>query len=178
MPQPFVGEIRIFAGTFAPLGWEFCAGQTLAIAQYDVLFTLLGTTYGGDGVSTFKLPDLRGRLPLGQGNGQGLTARTMGQTVGVETVTLLANQIPAHNHTISATNSTATTITPGPNLLLGTIPSPSRFYDAGTANPPGKQPYAAGSIGASGGTQPHENLMPTASVNYIIATDGIFPTQS
>lgn len=177
MPQPFVGEIRLFGGSFAPLGWALCQGQTLSISQYDVLFSLIGTIYGGDGVNTFALPDLRGRLPLGQGTGPGLTPRAIGQTFGVESVTLSTVQMPAHTHTVLATNGTATEVTPGPGLLLGTIPSPANFYDAGTANPPGKNPFAPGTIGAAGGTQPHDNVMPTASVNYIIAMEGIYPSQ-
>ncbi|WP_354687677.1 tail fiber protein [Cupriavidus necator] len=177
MAQPFVGEIRMFAGNYAPAGWEFCAGQTLSISQYEMLFTLLGTLYGGDGTTTFRLPDLRGNLPLGQGTGPGLSARTIGQAFGSPNVTLVPSQIPAHTHTIQATNTTASTTTPGPGVLLGTTPSPNTFYDAGTANPPGKNAFAPGTIDMSGGTQPHSNLMPTASVNYIIATEGIYPMQ-
>ncbi|MFS8975110.1 tail fiber protein [Cupriavidus necator] len=175
MAQPFVGEIRMFAGTYAPAGWEFCAGQTVSISQYETLFTLLGTTYGGDGTTTFKLPDLRGILPLGQGTGPGLSERTIGQTFGSPNITLVPGQIPAHAHTIQATNTTASTITPGPGVLPGTTPSPNVFYDAGTANPPGKNLFAASTLGMTGGTQPHSNLMPTASVNYIIAMEGIYP---
>lgn len=178
MPQPFLGEIRMFAGSFAPLGWEFCAGQTVSISVYDTLFMLIGTTYGGDGVTTFNLPDLRGKLPLGQGSGPYLTPRVIGETLGSDNVTLLTPQMAAHSHVIQATNTTATTVTPGPALLPGTIPSPSHFYDAGTASPPGKNAFAPGTISPGGGTLPHNNIMPTASVNYIIAMAGIFPSQS
>lgn len=177
MAQPFVGEIRLFAGNYAPVGWAFCAGQTVSISQYQQLFTLLGTLYGGDGIQTFNLPDLRGRLPVGQGDGPGLTDRTIGQAFGSPNVTLLPSQMPAHAHTIQATNTTASTITPGPDLLPGTIPSPNVFYDAGTANPPGKNAFAPAAIGQTGGAQPHSNQMPTAALNYIIAMEGIFPSQ-
>ncbi|WP_082818938.1 phage tail protein [Cupriavidus nantongensis] len=135
MAQPFVGEIRMFAGNFAPAGWQFCAGQTLSIAQYEMLFSLLGTIYGGDGTTTFRLPDLRGNLPLGQGAGPGLSARTIGQAFGSPNITLLPGQIPGHTHPIQATNTMASTVTPGPDVLPGTTPSPNAFYDAGTANP-------------------------------------------
>ncbi|SPA49850.1 phage tail protein [Cupriavidus taiwanensis] len=178
MAQPFVGEIRMFAGNFAPEGWQFCAGQTLSIAQYEMLFSLLGTIYGGDGTTTFRLPDLRGNLPLGQGAGPGLSERTIGQAFGSPNITLLPGQIPGHTHPIQATNTMASTVTPGPGVLPGTTPSPNAFYDSGTANPPGKNAFAAGTLGMSGGTQPHSNQMPTLSLNYIIATDGIYPSQS
>ncbi|MCT7326124.1 phage tail protein [Ralstonia mojiangensis] len=177
MAQPYIGEIRLFAGNYAPVGWLLCQGQIISIAENETLFALLGTTYGGDGQSTFGLPDMQGKLPVGQGQGLGLSNRIVGQQIGSETVTLTTNQIPTHTHTVNATSADASTITPGPSVLLATVPNPQGFYDAGTANPPTKAQMASQTIGEMGGGQPHSNHMPTASINYIIATAGIYPSQ-
>ncbi|HWV06835.1 phage tail protein [Ralstonia sp.] len=177
MAEPYVGEIRLFAGNYAPVGWLLCQGQIIGISENEALFTLLGTTYGGDGQSNFGLPDLQGKLPVGQGQGLGLTNRLIGQQFGVDSVTLTTDQIPGHNHAINCTSAAATTITPGPSTLLATVPNEQGFYDAGTANPPGKAALAPQTIGQAGGNQPHTNQMPTASINYIIATAGIYPSQ-
>ncbi|MGM3274834.1 phage tail protein [Ralstonia sp. 24A2] len=178
MATPYIGEIRLFAGNFAPAGWLLCQGQLISIADNETLYMLLGTTYGGNGQTTFGLPNMQGRLPIGQGQGPNLTNRVIGQSIGVDSVTLTINQIPAHTHTISATSAAASTITPGPGVLLATTPDTKPFYDDGTPNPPGKAAMAPQTIGTTGSSQPHSNHMPTASINYIIATAGIFPSQS
>lgn len=173
MAQPYVGEIRMFAGNFAPSGWQFCDGALLPIAENDTLFTLIGTTYGGDGESTFQLPDLRGRLPMHQGaNPATLTSYVLGQQGGVETVTLTVQQMPNHSHTLTATTATGTQKNPGGNVL---------------ANSQGAQPYIEESADAAlhtqalapaGGNQPHENRQPYLGLNFIISLFGIFPTQT
>jgi microcystin-dependent protein len=165
MSEPYVGEIRMFGGNFAPSGWMFCAGQLLPISEYDVLFNLIGTTYGGDGQSTFALPDLRGRLPIHIGSGF-----VQGQNGGVENVTLTTNQIPAHTHTVSATTNPNTASLPGGNLLA----SGPDIYDQ---NKPGTTTMAA-AIGPFGGSQPHSNFQPYLCVNFILSLFGIFPSQS
>lgn len=176
--EPFIGEIRLFAGNYAPQGWLLCQGQLIGISDNETLFTLLGTTYGGDGQSTFGLPNLQGTLPIGQGQGLGLTNRIIGQQLGSEDVTLTQAQIPAHSHTVFATSETATTVTPGPGVMLATVPNTQGFYDSGTANPPTKAAFSSKAVGVVGNNQPHSNHMPTASINYIIATTGIFPAQN
>lgn len=167
MAQPYVGEIRMFAGNFAPAGWMFCAGDVLPISEYETLFNLIGTTYGGDGQSTFALPDLRGRLPLHQGNGF-----TLAQTGGVESVTLSPSQIPAHNHPLLASTAFASSPMPQGNL-------PAQVATAG-ALPyfpvPGGQALAPASVASSGGSQPHSNMQPYLCVSFIISLFGIFPS--
>jgi len=165
MSEPYVGEIRMFGGNFAPSGWMFCEGQLLPISEYDVLFNLIGTTYGGDGQSTFALPDLRGRLPIHMGSGF-----VQGANGGVENVTLTTNQIPAHTHTVSATTNSNTASLPGGNFLA----SGPDIYDQ---NKPGTTTMAA-AIGPFGGSQPHSNFQPYLCVNFILSLFGIFPSQS
>jgi microcystin-dependent protein len=164
MAQPYVGEIRMFAGNFAPAGWLFCEGQLLPISENETLFQLIGTTYGGDGVSTFALPDLRGRVPLHQGNGF-----ILAETGGVEQVTLTASQIPAHNHALAASTSVATLSNPS-NSLTGQ--AATKIYRVGnpsvTLNP--------ASVSPVGGSQPHTNFQPYLCVNFIISLFGIFPS--
>src|SRR5438067_2077178 len=151
MAQPYVGEIRIFAGNFAPAGWMFCEGQLLPISENVTLFTLIGTTYGGDGQSSFALPDLRGRLPLHQGNGF-----TLAESGGLEEVTLTVAQIPAHSHAALATNNIASNTVPtGQVLAAGTVVSTSPY---GTDAP--KSALLPSTIGVTGGSQPHNNLQP------------------
>jgi len=168
MGTPYIGEIRIFAGNFAPSGWLFCEGQLLQIADNDALFNLIGTTYGGDGTTTFALPDLRGRIPIHVGQGHGLS-----EAAGVESVTLLVAQMPAHSHALQASQDPADP-TSGPD---GGVTG-----DAGSANPiygsaaPGTSLHAS-AVAASGGAQPHENLAPYLCVNFIISLFGIFPSQ-
>jgi microcystin-dependent protein len=172
MSDPFIGEIRIFAGNFAPNGWAFCDGQLLAISQYDALFSLLGTTYGGDGQSTFGLPDLRGRVPIHMGTGPGLSPHQMGSMGGSEQVTLTVNQLPSHSHTFSGTDSQATTPNPGGNVLAKSTGMDLYFDDAPTAA------LASTSLSSTGGSQPHPNLMPFQCVNFIIALFGIYPSST
>lgn len=165
MGQPYIGEIRIFAGNFAPAGWAFCDGALLPISENDALFALIGTTYGGDGQSTFALPDLRGRLPIHQGN-----SYVVGQTGGVEEVTLTPQQIPAHTHAMFASSSTGTQSGAAGNVLASGS-SISIYRNA--------MPTAAMSpqmIGPIGGNQPHQNVQPYVCVNYIISLFGIFPS--
>jgi microcystin-dependent protein len=165
MSQPYVGEIRIFGGNFAPAGWMFCQGQLLPISEYETLFNLIGTTYGGDGQSTFGLPDLRGRLPIHTGQGFVLAANG-----GAESVTLTTNQIPAHTHTVFATTNPNTASLPGGNFLA----SGPDIYDQ---NKPGSTTMAA-AIGPAGGSQPHSNFQPYLCVNFILSLFGIFPSPS
>jgi microcystin-dependent protein len=172
MADPYVGEIRLFAGNFAPSGWLLCRGQTLPIADYEALFTLIGTTYGGDGQSTFQVPDLQGRVPMHQGTGGGLSTRTMGERGGVETVTLTAAQLPAHNHALVATSGAAqAAAVPGGSVLAATSVN---MYGTGTPN----AAMAATALATTGGAMPHENMAPFTVMNYIIALYGIYPSQS
>lgn len=165
MAQPYVGEIRMFGGNFAPLGWMFCEGQLLPIAGNETLFQLIGTTYGGDGQSTFALPDLRGRLPIHQGNGF-----ILAETGGAEQVTLTTNQIPAHNHPLLASTGVATSANPA-NALPGQSPSIS-LYEVDVPGA-GLNPAA---ISPLGGSQPHDNFQPYLCVSFIISLFGIFPS--
>jgi microcystin-dependent protein len=171
MSSPFVGEIRMFGGNFAPVGWAFCAGQLMAIAEYDVLFNLLGTTYGGDGQETFGLPDLQGRVPVHQGQGPGITQNyVIGEQYGVENVTLTANQMPVHNHgLVASTNAGATTS--AVNNILSADPS-NQLYTQDV----GSVAMAASNVSAIGGSQPHDNMQPYIAINYIISLFGIFPS--
>jgi len=167
MAQPYVGEIRQFAGNFAPAGWMFCEGQLLPISEYETLFNLIGTTYGGDGQSTFALPDLRGRIPLHFGNGF-----TLAETGGVETVTLTVSQIPAHSHPLLATTTAATS----PNASGNVLAEPTLFFPYVNINP--SVAMAAASVGSTGGSQPHDNFQPYLCVDFIISLFGIFPSQT
>ena len=165
MAQPYVGEIRMFAGNFAPAGWMFCEGQLLPISENETLFQLLGTTYGGDGQSTFALPDLRGRIPLHQGNGF-----ILAETGGAEEITLTVSQIAAHSHPMLASSATASQTTPA-NTILAT-PSVPDMYRASAPN----TAFAPQSIGSTGGSQPHTNFQPYLCVDFIISLFGIFPS--
>ncbi|MBK6726579.1 MAG: phage tail protein [Xanthomonadales bacterium] len=169
MAQPYVGEIRIFAGNFAPAGWMFCEGQLLPISENETLFQLIGTTYGGDGQSTFSLPDLRGRLPIHFGQGPGLGNYQLAEATGVEQVTLTTNQIAAHTHPLLATSAAATDNSPGNNVLA----SPTSI-DAYV--PTGPFVPLAPTVGAVGGSQPHNNFQPYLCLNFIISLFGIFPS--
>ncbi len=165
MAQPYVGEIRMFAGNFAPAGWMFCEGQLLAIADNTTLFTLIGTTYGGDGQSTFALPDLRGRIPLHFGN-----SFVLAETGGAEEVTLTTSQIPAHSHAMSATTDIPTQTSPAGAV---TGQAAAKIYRAG--NPTVTLDPQA--VVATGGSQPHTNMQPYLCVDFIISLFGIFPVQ-
>ncbi len=166
MAQPFVGEIRMFGGNFAPAGWLFCEGQLLSISENETLFTLIGTIYGGDGQSTFALPDLRGRLPIHMSSGF-----TLGQSGGVEEVTLTTNQLPAHNHQFLAFDATSNTPNAS-NNLLGKSTQVDMYIDVNPVNP-----MSPLSISPVGGSQPHDNKMPFLCINFIISLFGIFPSQ-
>lgn len=165
MAQPYVGEIRLFAGNFAPAGWMLCNGQLLPISENETLFQLIGTNYGGDGQSTFALPDLRGRVPIHQGTGF-----VLAQSGGVENVTLTIQQIPVHSHPLLASADPANSPNPGGNVLGETISTTPYF-----AGPPAVA-LAPQSIAPVGGNQPHENLQPYQCINYIISLFGIFPS--
>lgn len=167
MAQPYVGEIRMFAGNFPPAGWMFCEGQLLPISENETLFNLIGTTYGGDGQSTFALPDLRGRLPIHFGNGF-----ILAETGGAEEITLTVNQIPAHSHPFMATMDIASQGSPAGNLCAQ--PSVTKLYFAA----PGAATMAPNSIGPTGGSQPHTNFQPYLCVDFIISLFGIFPSPS
>jgi microcystin-dependent protein len=173
MADPFIGEIRMFGGNFAPLGWAFCNGQILAISQYDALFALIGTTYGGDGQTTFALPDLRGRIPIHAGTGPGLSPRTLGESSGMETVTLSVNQLPAHDHQFVGTTSAASAASPASALLA--TPTSVDLYRPATIPAANMAP---GAIGPAGGSQPHDNIQPYQCISFIIALEGIFPPQN
>jgi microcystin-dependent protein len=174
MASPYIGEIRMFGGNFAPVGWMFCQGQIMAISENETLFNLIGTTYGGDGQSTFALPDLQSRVPVHMGNGF-----TLAQSGGQELVTLTVNQIPAHTHVPAASNA-------------GNSDSPSNNFWAASANgkpyvnpnptapltPPTLVPMNPSAIGSTGGSQPHDNMIPFLAVNFIISLFGTFPTQT
>jgi microcystin-dependent protein len=168
MAQPYVGEIRMFAGNFAPAGWMFCEGQLLPISENETLFQLIGTTYGGDGESTFALPDLRGRIPLHQGNGF-----ILAETGGAEEITLTVNQIPAHTHAMLATIDAASSASPGNSSVFARALAPT-ITPYGTDNPStAMSPQMVGSVG---GSQPHTNFQPYLCINYIISLFGLFPS--
>ncbi len=172
MSEPFVGEVRMFAGNFAPRGWAFCDGQLLAVSQNDALFSLLGTIYGGDGRTTFGLPDLRGRLALHAGHGPGLSDRRLGAKGGSENETLTVNQLPSHNHSVSANDTTGSSSAPqgafakdttGSNIYVQNMTVPTNLNSNG--------------MNHVGGSQSHTNLMPFLCINYIIALVGIYPSR-
>ena len=170
MSSPYVGEIRIFAGSFAPAGWAFCDGQLLPISENDVLFNLIGTTYGGDGQSTFALPDLRGRVPVHMGTGSDGITYQIGEKAGVETVTLSTQQIPAHNHAFLASLGAPSSTDPTNGVIAqsGQI----HMFTEDVAN---KQMNAS-SLSPAGGNQPHDNLQPFLCVNFILSLFGVFPS--
>ena len=167
MAQPYVGEIRMFAGNFAPAGWMFCDGQLLPISEYETLFNLIGTTYGGDGQSTFALPDLRGRLPLHFGNGFSLA-----ESGGVETVTLTVSQMAAHSHSFLVSSGPGVSNAPGGNVLAAS-PSTTLYIEDVTDSS-----LSPNSVSAAGGSQPHNNFQPYLCVDFIISLFGIFPSQT
>lgn len=165
MAQPYVGEIRIFAGNFAPAGWMFCDGQLLAISENETLFNLIGTTYGGDGQSTFALPDLRGRIPLHFGGGF-----VLAETGGAETITLTVNQIPAHSHPLLAAQVGGDQVSPAGNVLANSFNVTPYINDQPNGN------FSAAAVSSIGGSQPHSNFQPYICINYIISLFGIFPS--
>ena len=174
MAQPYVGEIRMFAGNFAPNGWMFCEGATLAISENEVLFQLIGTTYGGDGEETFNLPNLASRVPIHMGTGPDGTTYQLGEMAGTEQETLSAQQIPNHTHPLTASNDIATLTTAGGNVLA--TPGSATVFPYGTDQPTG--PLSPQAITPAGGSQPHENTQPFLCVNFIISLFGVFPSQT
>jgi microcystin-dependent protein len=168
MAQPYVGEVRMFAGNFAPAGWMFCEGQLLPISENETLFQLIGTTYGGDGQSTFALPDLRGRIPIHQGNGF-----ILAETGGAEEITLTVSQIPAHTHALLATANAASTTAPSSNVVPARS-SLSTITPYGSDAP--KTNLHPSAVSAVGGSQPHNNFQPYLCVDFIISLFGIFPS--
>jgi microcystin-dependent protein len=168
--QPYVGEIRMFGGNFEPYGWYFCDGRLLPISENEVLFTLIGTTYGGDGESTFALPDLRGRLPLHVGTGAAGTTYQLGENGGQETVTLNVTQLPGHAHVLQASSSPGVEEAPAGRVLARA--STGRAYASGSSAVMGA------SVQPAGGNQPHENMQPYLCISFIISLYGIFPSQT
>jgi microcystin-dependent protein len=175
MADPFVAEIRIFPFNFAPKGWAWCDGQLLPLSQNTALFSLLGTYYGGDGKTTFALPDLQGRAPLQPGQGKGLSLYDLGQTGGSDTVTLLTSELPTHNHTLMATveNGTQGTLTAG--ITVATSVAGTLYQDNTNAN---LTQMSANALAPAGGDQPHNNMMPYLTFYYNIALQGVFPPRS
>jgi microcystin-dependent protein len=175
MSTHYVGEIRLLPYSFAPVGWQLCDGSVLSISDYIALFNLIGTTYGGDGNSTFAVPDLRGRIPIHQGNGNGLTPRVIGELSGSESVTVISTQLPAHSHSFAATSNLAAINAPGNTVELGGLSTDTMYAGAVTAN---NIPLSSATISPAGGSQPHANLMPTLTASFCIAVDGIYPSQA
>lgn len=182
MSEPYVGEIRMFAGNFAPRSWALCDGQLISISQNDALFSLLGTTYGGDGRSTFGLPDMRGRIPLHQGNGPGLSDRRIGSKSGTETETLTANHLPSHNHAFNGSSNTADAGYPAAAVVADTA-SANLYYNHDANDPldPDLEPnvsFPDDTLSETGGNQAHSNVMPFQCINFIIALFGIYPSRN
>jgi microcystin-dependent protein len=167
----FIGEIRMFAGNFPPNGWAFCDGQLVAISENDALFTLIGTIYGGDGETTFALPDLRGRFPIHHGQGSGLSAHSIGESGGSEEETLTVQQLPAHSHTLLASTEPGAAITPTDGVI-GAGASVNIFRPT----PPAATPMDVAAVTPAGGSQPHDNMHPFIGIHYIISLFGLFPS--
>lgn len=170
MGQPFIGEIRMFGGNFPPSGWAMCDGQLMPISENEALFTLIGTTYGGDGQETFAVPDLRGRLPMHQGAGPGLNPKTIGEKSGAESVTLTVNQIPAHTHPPQSFSGSGDQTTPQNGIWAGAATS---RYSSSAPNLAMMNTL----VGIAGGSQPHDNMQPYLTISFIISLFGIFPQQ-
>jgi len=176
MAEPFIGQIVLFGGNFAPRGWALCNGQLLPISSNSALFSILGTTYGGDGRTSFGLPDLRGRVPMHPGTGPGLSPRTLGQRGGVEDVVLTASQIPEHNHSANCVTPAGNSNDAVNNFWADDAGVSSGTYHDGAGATP--VPMNTNAIGNAGGGQPHTNIQPYQCVNYIIALVGLFPSRS
>ena len=172
MSEPYAGEIRMFAGNFAPRGWAFCDGQLLGISQNDALFSLFGTFYGGDGRTNFGLPDLRGRIPIDAGQGPGLNLKRLGQKGGAENVTLTTNQIPAHTHTLRAATGGTPAASP-----VGNLPGQDRSVMFVNTNDSPTN-FASNLIGNNNGSRSHTNMMPFLCVHFIVALFGIYPSSN
>lgn len=185
MVDAYTGEIRLVGwlnGGRAPANWAQCNGGLLSVTEYPALYSLIGTTYGGNGTTNFALPDLRGRLPMGQGTGTGLTPRTLGQMVGVETVTLTAANLPVHNHAMNVVNTTATATLPGTQAALGfgitTAPTVQYLKDIATAGATVSPVTTTIGMAGSPSPSPHDNIMPSVALAYYICLNGIYPTRS
>jgi microcystin-dependent protein len=180
MSDPFIGEVRMFGGNFAPSQWALCNGQSLPIAQYQALFSLLGTTFGGDGIQTFAVPDLQCRLPIGQGQGPGLSNHIIGEKSGSEGVSLTSMNMPLHTHALQAATANDSTATIGNTVLPGNVTvAPLHMYVANTGSPaPTFGNLTPATVGVSGGGQPHTNLMPSVCVSFIISLYGIYPSRN
>ena len=177
MSNPYIGEIRLFGGNYAPQGWAFCDGSLQSIADNQTLFALIGTTYGGDGQQSFSLPDLRGRVPVCQGTGQ--SSYVIGQQSGVPSVSLGVPQMPAHSHALNASTASATAATSSGNVLAAPAAGAGVSYGVYfNGAPPALRPLAANAIGTAGASQPHENHMPGLGISFIISLFGIFPSQN
>lgn len=178
MSQNYVGEIRMFGGNFAPRGWMFCNGQLLPIAQYDVLFSLIGTTYGGNGTSNFALPNLQSRIPVGQGQAPGLSNYVLGQAAGSEEVAIMVATMPAHSHLVTATTTSSSPNVSG--LVPGQPATGQHFYAAPMQGQPDPTPVqlSGSALMSQGSGLPHNNVMPFTAVNYIIAFTGIYPSRN
>ncbi|HEU5011792.1 MAG TPA: tail fiber protein [Roseiflexaceae bacterium] len=180
MSEPFLGEIRLFAGNFAPVGWALCQGQLLSISQNTALFSILGTTYGGNGQTTFGLPDLRGRVPLGWGQGPGLPAVNLGEMAGSPTHTMIITEMPAHNHTaqtaINASSSGGNTPNPANNYPAAST-TRDNVYTSGASNSTMNTGAAQTTVGVAGGSQPFSIMQPYLGINFIIALEGIYPSR-
>ncbi len=178
MGQPYIGEIRMFAGNFAPVGWSFCNGQLIPISENNALFTLIGTTYGGDGQSTFALPNLQSRIPLHMGTGPHGTTYTIGQSAGTEQETLTVQQIPNHTHPALGSQDTGNSNLPTDRVFAvpGVTPPVASPAPYGSDLP--LSPLAPASVGPTGGSQPHTNMQPYLVISFIISMFGVFPTQT
>jgi microcystin-dependent protein len=172
MANPFLAEIRIFAGNFAPTGWALCGGQLMSISQNTALFSLLGTTYGGDGRVTFGLPNLQGSVPVGQGQGPGLTDRFLGEIGGEQTVTLITSEIPLHNHLVQGSTEDATLKVPGPKVYLGRSKA-GTIYQSNTGSSPVVMNFQQ--LGLTGNSFPHQNMQPYLTLCFIVALQGVYP---
>jgi microcystin-dependent protein len=175
MTNPFVAEIRIFPFNFAPTGWAFCAGQILPLSQNTALFSLLGTTYGGDGKSNFALPNMNGRSPMHPGQGPGLSLHDLGETGGETAVTLLESEIPSHPHTLFANDNAGNVASPGPTLCFAKG-SPGAMYTTVTNS--SLVNFSGNAIAPAGGDQPHNNLQPYLALNFCIALQGVYPPRT
>jgi microcystin-dependent protein len=170
MAQPYIGEIRMFAGNFPPVGWMFCDGQPIPISENDALFTLIGTTYGGDGQETFNLPNLQSRVPIHMGTGPDGTTYQIGEMAGTEQETLTVQQIPNHTHPLTASTEPGAALVPNGNVLAATTGGVMLYYEGQST-----EAMNAQSVTPAGGSQPHENTQPFLCINYIISLFGIFP---
>jgi microcystin-dependent protein len=177
MSNPFVAEIRIFPFNFAPKGWAFCDGQILPLSQNTALFSLLGTTYGGDGKSNFALPNMQGNAPMHPGQGPGLSLHDLGEIGGQTTVTLLESEIPSHNHSVTASASQGLVFVPSPTVGLSRSRGGNAYVTQGPPAPPLVQ-MSSSTVAPAGGDQPHNNLMPYLTLNFCIALQGVYPPRT